>query len=191
MKRAVERDIEDLAPLGVTHFGERFFPPQRSIVDQDIDAAEMLHRCIRHRLHRCGVGHVADMDQRLAAGSFDLARDGPGLGTVAARIDHQRRTALRQRQRDGAADITPRAGDDGYFSREFVVAGHVPYPRNDERSIRPLWSVASSFNAASLCCLLQPPCSALSKNLSVTSCRVSGSCAPPPRYGCRASRYRA
>ena len=36
-----------------------------------------------------------------------------------------------------------------------------------------------SFKAASLCAFVQPPCSALSRNLSITSWRVSGSCAPP------------
>ena len=60
-----------------------------------------------------GVGDVADMNQRLAAGSLDLARDGFRLGAVAARVDHDGRTALRQRQRNRAADIAARAGDDG------------------------------------------------------------------------------
>src|SRR5439155_20525590 len=99
------------------------------------------------------------------------------LGTIAARIDHDRRTTLRQSQGDRAADIAARAGDDGDFTREFF--GHEPLPRNEERSMRPLYNPANSFNAASLCAALQPPCPALSTNLSVTSCRVSGSCAPP------------
>ena len=81
----------------------------------------MLDRRIRHRLHRRGIGDVADMDQRLAARRLDLARDGLGLGAVAARIDHDGRAALRQRQRDRAADIAPRAGDDGDLAGEFVV----------------------------------------------------------------------
>ena len=52
-------------------------------------------------------------DHRLAAGRLDLARDGLGLGAVAARVDKDGRAAVGQRQRDGAADVAPRAGDDG------------------------------------------------------------------------------
>src|SRR5450631_3098765 len=76
MKRAVERDIEDFAPFRVAHLGERLLPPQGCIVDEDIDAAKMFYRQVRHRLHCRGIGDVADMDQRLAAQNLDLARDG-------------------------------------------------------------------------------------------------------------------
>ena len=113
MKGAVEGDVEDFAPRGVAHLGEGFFAPQRRIVDEDIDRAELLHGRIRHRLHRYGVGDVADMDQCLAAGSLDLARDRFRLGAVAARVHDDGRTTLRQRQRDCAADVAARAGDDG------------------------------------------------------------------------------
>ena len=64
------------------------------------------------------------MDQRLAAGGFDLARDGFRLGAVAARVHHNGRAALRQRQRDRAADIAAGAGDDSDFAGEFL--GHEP-----------------------------------------------------------------
>ena len=49
MKRAVERDIEDLAPLGVAHFGERLYPPQRSIVYQDIGYSEAYMGFLRNK----------------------------------------------------------------------------------------------------------------------------------------------
>ena len=113
MERAVERDVEDFAPRRIAHLGERLLAPQRRVVDEDIDTAELFDGRIRHCLHRYGVGDVADMDQRLAAGSLDLPRDGVRLGAVAARVHHDRRPALRERQRDRAADIAARAGDDG------------------------------------------------------------------------------
>ena len=81
-------------------------------------------RRIRHRLHGRGIGDIADMDQRLAARGLDLARDGVRLGAVAARIDQNGRAALRQRQRDRAADVAPGAGDDGDLAAEFVAASH-------------------------------------------------------------------
>jgi hypothetical protein len=43
------------------------------------------------------------------------------------------------------------------------------HPRSDDKSILPRYNPPISFNAASLCALLQPPCSALSTNLSITS----------------------
>ena len=112
--------------------------PQRRIVDEDIDAAEMLFRGLRHRLHGRGVGDIADMDQRLAALGRDLARNRICFGAIAARIDQNGSAALRQRQRDGTADVAPRAGDDGDLAAEFVGARHESYPRSGERSMRPL-----------------------------------------------------
>ena len=56
------------------------------------------------------------MDQRLAAGGLDLARDGFRLGAIVARIHDDRGTALRQGQRDGTADITACASDDSDFA---------------------------------------------------------------------------
>ena len=79
--------------------------------------------------------------------SLDLARDGLGLGAVAARIDQDGRPAVRQRQRDRAADIAARAGDDRDLAGEFavrhvrplhVMAGHDRHQlRNTVRSILP------------------------------------------------------
>ena len=128
MKRAVERDVEDFAPLEVAHLGERFFPPQGRIVDEDIDSAEMLHGHIRHRLHCSGIRHVGDMGQSPDACSLDLACDGIRFGTVAACIDHDGCTAVGQRQRNRAADIASRTSDDCDLAAEFVVGAHVLSP---------------------------------------------------------------
>ena len=124
VKGAIEGNIHDFAPVGVAHLGERLFPPQRRIVDEDIQAAKVLERRVSHRLHGCGIGDIADMNQCLAAPPLDIAGDGFSLATVAARIDQNGGTAVRQRQRDRAADIAAGAGDDGGLATEFVVASH-------------------------------------------------------------------
>ncbi len=80
----------------------------------------------RHRLHGRGVGDIADMNERLAAPGLDLASDGIRFGAVAAGIHQNGRAGLRQRQRDGAADIAPRPGDDGDLAAEFVVTHFRP-----------------------------------------------------------------
>ena len=85
-----------------------------------------VHRSVCHRLHRGRVGNVADMDQRLAAARLDLMRDRLGLGVIAARIDHDRGAAIRQRQRNRAPDIAPGAGDDRNFAGEFLVSCIAP-----------------------------------------------------------------
>ena len=53
------------------------------------------------------------------------------------------------------------------------------YPRNAARLTGPPNRPAISFSAPAARASLQPPCLALSTNLSSTSARVSGSCAPP------------
>ena len=66
------------------------------------------------------------MNQRLAARSFNLTRDGVRLRAVAARIYHNGGPAFRQSQRDRAADIAAGAGDDGDLAGEFLC--HEPLP---------------------------------------------------------------
>ena len=123
-ERAVERNVENFAPRRIAHLGERLLAPQRCVVDEDIETAELLDGRIRHGLHRHGVGDVPDMNQRLAAGRFYLAHDRVRLGAVAACVHHDRGTSLRERQRDRPADIAARASDDGDLAGEFL--GHEP-----------------------------------------------------------------
>ena len=68
MEGAIERDVEDFAPGRIVHLGEGLFAPQRGIVDEDVDAAELSYRRIGHGLHRPCVGDVTDMHDRLATG---------------------------------------------------------------------------------------------------------------------------
>src|SRR5690242_3989045 len=65
MKGAVQRDIHDLAPFGIAHLSEWLFTPQRRVVDENVNTAELLDRCLHHRLHLRGIGHVSDMHERL------------------------------------------------------------------------------------------------------------------------------
>ena len=67
------------------------------------------------------------MNQRLAAGGLDLARDGLRLGAVAAGVDQEGGAALRQGQRDRTANVAPRAGDNGDLASEFVSI-HPAFP---------------------------------------------------------------
>src|SRR6185437_8258351 len=187
MEGAVEGDIHDFTPFGVAHLAECLFPPQRGIIDENIKTAELLYGRSHQHLHRGSVGDIADMDECLATTSLDLARDRFRLGTVAAHVDCDGRPAVRQRQRDRTPDIAARAGDDRDLAVDFPAARHDHYPRNALKSIRLWYSFANSFSVASLCASSQPPCRALSRNLSVTSRRVSGSCAPPRKYGWRSS----
>ena len=113
-----------LAPFGIAHLVDRLFAAQRGVVDQDIDAAEALERGFSERSRGFFIGDVAEHAGRLAAGRLDLAHDAVGFRPVRAHVHHHRRTGLRERQRDGAANIAPGAGDDGDFAGKFLVVSH-------------------------------------------------------------------
>jgi hypothetical protein len=140
MKGAVEGDIENGAPLGVVHLGKRLFPPQRSIVDEDVDAAEPRKRGIHHRPYRLLIGNVADMSQGLAFAGGDLAGNVLCLGAVAAHIHQYSGAGVGKRQRNGAADIASRTGDDRDLAGQFLARhgnSRSNHMRNAPRSMRP------------------------------------------------------
>ena len=126
------------------------------------------------------------MDQRLAAGGYDLARDGFCFGAVAARVDEDGRTAFRQRQRDGAADIAAGAGDNGDLAAEFVVA-HVRLSAQRRKIDAAMVKTRHQLQGSIALRLCPAAMRDVERNLSITSCRVSGSCAPPRKCGCRSS----
>ena len=128
VKRRVERGVHHLAPFGIAHLVDRLFAPQRSVVDQDIDAAEGFQRGLRHRLDRGGIGDVGEHGDGLAAGRLDLSDHGVGFLLVGARVHHHRRAGGGKLLRDGAADIAPGAGDDGDFAGEFFPFSHLFTP---------------------------------------------------------------
>src|SRR5262249_49502447 len=112
-------------------------------VDEDVDAAESDHCGLSHRLHRRGIGDVAVKGHRLAAAGFDLVRNGFGLRAIATRIHQHGGTALRQRQRDGTADVASPAGDNRDLARKFP--GHESGPRGVERSM-PMTRLRQTWN---------------------------------------------
>ena len=141
VKRRVERDVHYFAPLLVAHVLDRTFPPQRRVVDQAIDTAVFRHSGVGERLHRLGVGDIAEYGDGLAAGLLYFRNHGVGFRLVGAHIDDDGSARLRQLQRDGAADIASGAGDDSDFSFKFLAGkffavSHV-YPRRDASSILP------------------------------------------------------
>ena len=95
----------------VGHLGERLVRPDRGVVDQDVDAPELGQRPRHHRLDLILLGDVGDNGERLDPELPGLARDGVGLGLVAAGVDDDVRAFAGQLQHRRTADIAPRPGD--------------------------------------------------------------------------------
>ena len=114
---AIKNDGSDRAPFSHRHFVERLLCAHGSIVDQNVDAAEMRRGGGDQLFDRGSVGDVGYQSNGLATCPDDLAGDILRLIAVAARIDHDRCAAVCERERDPAPDIAPGAGDDGDLSR--------------------------------------------------------------------------
>jgi hypothetical protein len=112
-ERAVERHVHHGAPFRERHLIDRLLAAQRRVVDEEVDAAEALDRGRDHAVDRGSIGDVGDGGERLAALGDDLGDDGIGLGLIGAGVDDDRGAILRQLQRDGTADVTAGAGDEG------------------------------------------------------------------------------
>ena len=101
--------------------GEARPPHDPGVVDQHVDASEALDGAVDERLRARGGGHVVGVGDGPAAGGDDLGDDRVrrrGVGALAPDraaevVDHDRRAALGQQVRVGAADAAPGAGDDG------------------------------------------------------------------------------
>ena len=105
------------------HRFEGLLGAHRRVVDQDVDAAEARQRRGRHVAYRVRIGDIGGDGEPLPAGLLDLARDRLRLGHVGARIDHDGGAAVRQRQRNGAADIASGPGHDRDATGEFLAHG--------------------------------------------------------------------
>ena len=175
-----------LAPVGIVISSNGLLAAQRGVVDQDVEAAELLRPRRRPSLAAVAVGDVADDGDGACRRRLRSRRTtAVGLGLVGARVDDHRRAALRERQRDGAADIAAGAGDDGDAAVEFLSRSCVIPARLSDRCGRHRASPAAKCRAARASS--QPPWRALSTNFSSISARVSGSCAPPRKCGWRSS----
>ncbi len=109
----LQDDRHDGAPIRDGHLIDPFLVPDRRIVDQDVDTAEMRRRRRRHRGDRCPIGDIGDEAQRTPAIALDHADHGIGFGAIAARVDDHAGAAFGERQRDPAPDIAPRSGHNG------------------------------------------------------------------------------
>ena len=112
---------------------EGLLGPDRSIVDQNIDAAEMCAGGGGHFLHCFGVRHIGGERNGLAAGPFDLDGDPFSFPAVGTRIHHDGSAAVCERERDRASDIAARAGNEGNAPRQLLGRGASRAPFLDLR----------------------------------------------------------
>src|SRR4051794_23914711 len=82
VERAIKSDVDNSAPVGILHLSKRFFSSQCRIVDEDIDAPEMLESRIYHSMHRYRIGYIADLNQRLPP----FAWISPATASASARL---------------------------------------------------------------------------------------------------------
>ena len=85
--RPVEHNAPDRLPILHRHLGEGLVRPDRGVVDQDVDTAELGQRPRRHRVDLVLLGDVGDDGDRLDPEVADFARDRVGLGLVGAGVD--------------------------------------------------------------------------------------------------------
>ena len=120
--------VEDGLEIGRVHVRERLGAGAADVVDDDVDATELIDGCCDDRRCplRCGdVGDDADRSPR----AVDRANRGVELVTPA-RAEDDVRTLLGEAGRDAAADAPARAGHDRDFAGEpeihagILRAGH-------------------------------------------------------------------
>ena len=91
--------------------GDGLVRPDGRVAHEHIDGAELGEPALDHRLTD---GRVADVPERgddARAGFPALGGDGFQLIGVDPRVQHEVRAFGRKRERDGAADVAARAGD--------------------------------------------------------------------------------
>ena len=120
----VERacDMDGQVALEVVRVGFREARPSddAGVVDQDVEASELLHRRIDERLCTCGCRYVAGVGDRGSASRDDLGGDGRrrfgvssnALHRAAEVVDDDACSSGGEQQRMGSPDAASRAGDD-------------------------------------------------------------------------------
>src|SRR5215469_5025287 len=112
MDRAVEADVDLLFPLLAPGVGEAIAQRHAGIVHDDIETAEIPGDAVDHLRYRIEIRNVGLIGDRLAASFLDLGNDAGGLLLRAAIIHGYGGAFCREAQRDLAADIPRRAGDE-------------------------------------------------------------------------------
>ena len=130
MDRAIEAGVDLAMPVLGLRFHEA--PPYRQpgIVDQDVEAAEILDDVIDHRLDRGKIGDVGLISLGLAPLRRDLADERIGFLRRTAEIDGDVGAFFGEAQRDFAADAAGGARHQGdlVFQSEIHVRSFTVWP---------------------------------------------------------------
>src|SRR5580700_1877129 len=117
---AIEDDPPDVLPVLYRHLGEGLVGPDRGIVDQNVDAAELGHRLRHHRVDLIFLGDVGYDGERLDPPVAGFTRDGVGFNPVGARVDDDVSALAGQLQHRCAADIAAGTGHQSDFPVELT-----------------------------------------------------------------------
>jgi hypothetical protein len=117
---------DDGVPLLLGHVHEHPVAKDPGVVDEDVEAAELVERLLDHPLGAGEVGDVLRICSGFSAGGFDLDDDLLRRRVVVAFarergtevIDDDVRAGLRQRKRVRPADAASGAGDNRNLPRE-------------------------------------------------------------------------
>src|SRR5271166_4834438 len=119
--------VDHLLPLGEAHLVQGRVLLDASVVDQDVDGAELLARPVEHGLNVDLAAHVRAVDRRLRAAAPDLLGD--GLGVLGARNIVHHDVGPRVAERDGysLADAGAGTRNDGLLAAKHLgdrAGGH-------------------------------------------------------------------
>jgi hypothetical protein len=116
-RRQVERD--DQVPAIDRELIDRRDMLHASIVDEDIDPAEIRLGLAEQLFDRLGPGQIGIAVRRLgSARTLQFLPDLLDLGGIAEAVQHDARPFRRERPRAGEADARSRAGDESGLSLE-------------------------------------------------------------------------
>src|SRR5262245_12093184 len=122
VERTIKNHAPDQLPIRVGCFSERLVRPDRSIVDQDVNPAELGQRPGGPRLDLGLFADVGEYRDRFDTKIADLTRDGLSLLLIRARVDHDMRAFAGELQHGRSTDIAPRSGDQSHLPFELAHA---------------------------------------------------------------------
>ena len=119
MKGAPKDDTPGPLDLRRLQIEERAACAEGGVVHQDVDATQLPHRRIDHFLVALAVRDISWEEKSAAAESLNLADHGLGGFRSGQIVHHNVRAVPRQFERRGAADASPRSGNNRNFVCEF------------------------------------------------------------------------